>query len=452
MLTKGILKPMEALKERSFKKMFERPAKKNFLDEVTIDNSKIAAINEIAKEKNSPDVAEIPKIHEEIVEKSDISNESFVAEMLNPENEFKEKFEKEQSLNLELGATIAKLEQIIKDSEKSKSINDNELLEKIKIIEKEKDEISSQYQARLSQLQNKFDDSQEEYRLIKEAYNNKCIEFKQLQDEMYRLEAAKIEIEHLLNNASTTVTEVEVDDEDLLIPEEVTNTLAENGRLSALNHELELQLLDEIEARDNAQMLYQELRSIMVSIGIEKNLEIFDQTKIELQQKINIIEKQEKLLNERDQYITSIQNSLMDGIGQMFLKRPTETVLALNQNQVKVDAIFQEESLEVTKKNVEVHTGKVPVDSQQGQLLISLVNKLNEIIVIKKNDEEKAIRVQEENYLQFLNENWIDIKKQAHTLKSDGWTPEDISELLDVRMPDLKKIMNRRIPKGNRSD
>lgn len=455
---------MEALKGRSFKKMFERPAnKKNFLDNVTIDNSKLDTINEAAKpsattESNITNIVEmrdkqIANNMEDVVKIDTIQgNEATVEKLKNELFVVSTKYANEQALVDGLKKQLEQQDLTLRNiRENQADSNNGDLLEKIALLESEKALLESNIKSDNIRFNQDLSVSQNELQSLNQKYESKCLEYTELRSQYELLEASKNEVEALLKISNTQEDEVlscEVDEE--IVHGEVTSTMAENGRLSALNHELELQLEKEIEARENAQMLYQELRSIMVSIGIEKNLEVFDQTKIELQQKTNIIAQQERLLNERDQYITSIQNSLVDGIGQMFLKRPTETVLVLDQHQEKEEGVLPEEPEEVIKKKAEDLNEANPDDPKQGELLTSLVNQLNEIITIKKTDEENAIRAQEEKYLQFLNENWIEIKQQAHALKTDGWSLEEISELLEVGIADLKKIINRRMPKGNR--
>lgn len=438
---------MEPLKERSFKKMFERPAKKNFLDEVTIDNSKIAAINETAKEKSNLDnITPIQKIREDNAENGVSSG---VQETDIDEGIFREKYEKEQAITQNLKNHISELEQKISEAAHNDEI-DEDLLERIKTIEKEKSDLSNQYQANLQQLQNNYDESQKELQKIKEAYSLKCTEITVLKDEKTRLEASKTEIEQMLKNASMAEAEIIQEDDEIIIPEEITNTMAENGRLSALNYDLEKRLEETNEEKAAAQMLYQELRSIMVSIGIEKNLDIFDQTKIELQEKTQTIEHLKRMLGERDQYITTIEKSLMDGIGQMFLKRPTETLSALEMKKQE-DPVMETGSDEVIKKKeleIEVTTGD---PAERDHLMYCITNEFEQILTIKINEEENQLREKEEKYHLFLNENWPQIKQEANLLKRDGWTMEDIAELLDVRPGDLKKIINKRVPKDGRT-
>ncbi|UYO64402.1 hypothetical protein LNN31_08265 [Acetobacterium wieringae] len=438
---------MEPLKERSFKKMFERPAKKNFLDEVTIDNSKIAAINETAKEKSNLDnITPIQKIREDNAENGVYSG---VQETDIDEGVFREKYEKEQAITQDLKNHISELEQKISEAALNDEI-DEDLLERIKTIEKEKSDLSNQYQANLQQLQNNYDESQKELQNIKKAYNLKCTEITILNDEKTRLEASKTEIEQMLKNASMAEAEIIQEDDEIIIPEEITNTMAENGRLSALNYDLEKRLEETNEEKAAAQMLYQELRSIMVSIGIEKNLDIFDQTKIELQEKTQTIEHLKRMLGERDQYITTIEKSLMDGIGQMFLKRPTETLPALEMKKQE-DPVKETGSDEVIKKKeleIEVTTGD---PAERDHLIYCITNEFEQILTIKINEEENQLREKEEKYHLFLNENWPQIKQEANLLKRDGWTMEDIAELLDVQPGDLKKIINKRVPKDGRT-
>lgn len=448
--------------------MFERPTNKtNFLDNVTINNS--SAINEMVKssiestiepDSNVNNIIEMrnePIASEE--EKSESNNIQEQVEIEKLKNDLftaKSKYENEHKTVEELNKQI---EQLGHDLENTQKCHTEEVKERIAAADELREKNNS-LQTRCNELEAenlKFKESmstlQGELTRIKTEYENKCIEHSELIKQYDLLEMAKNELETQMvnNNDSSNEDTISIEVEEDIIHGEVTSTMAENDRLSALNNELELQLINEIETRENAQMLYQELRSIMVSIGIEKNLEVFDQTKIELQQKANIIVQQERLLNERDQYITSIQNSLMDGIGQMFLKRPTETVLVLDQHQGKEESILQEEPEEVIKKKADVFVEATAEVPEHGQLSTNLVNQLNEIMVIKKTDEENAIRVQKEKYLQFLNENWIEIKQQAQALRTDGWSLEEISELLEVGIADLKKIINRRIPKGNRS-
>ena len=424
---------MEAIKPRSFKKMFERPANKNnFLDNVTINNS--SAINEMVK----------PVIDQTVEPDNNVNN---IIEMRNEPMANAE--EKSESNNIQEQVEIEKLKNDLFTAT-SKYENEHKTVEELnKQIEQLGQEIND--------IRKKYNEETETQAAavdeLREKYESKCNEYSELKNQYDLLETAKNELKTQLVNDKDSSSEdtISIDVEEDIIHGEVTSTMAENERLSALNNELELQLINEIETRENAQMLYQELRSIMVSIGIEKNLEVFDQTKIELQQKANIIAQQERLLNERDQYITSIQNSLMDGIGQMFLKRPTETVLVLDQHQGKEESILQEEPEEVIKNKDDDFVEATADAPEHGQLLANLVNQLNEIMIIKKTDEENEIRAQEEKYLQFLNENWIEIKQKAHALKTDGWSLEDVAELLEVRIADLKKIINRRMPKGNRS-
>lgn len=427
--------------------MFERPAKKNFLDEVTIDNSKIAAINETAKEKSNLDnITPIQKIREDNAENGVSSG---VQETDIDEGIFREKYEKEQAITQNLKNHISELEQKISEAAHNDEI-DEDLLERIKTIEKEKSDLSNQYQANLQQLQNNYDESQKELQKIKEAYSLKCTEITVLKDEKTRLEASKTEIEQMLKNASMAEAEIIQEDDEIIIPEEITNTMAENGRLSALNYDLEKRLEETNEEKAAAQMLYQELRSIMVSIGIEKNLDIFDQTKIELQEKTQTIEHLKRMLGERDQYITTIEKSLMDGIGQMFLKRPTETLSALEMKKQE-DPVMETGSDEVIKKKeleIEVTTGD---PAERDHLMYCITNEFEQILTIKINEEENQLREKEEKYHLFLNENWPQIKQEANLLKRDGWTMEDIAELLDVRPGDLKKIINKRVPKDGRT-
>lgn len=459
---------MEAIKPRSFKKMFERPTNKtNFLDNVTINNS--SAINEMVKSNIEPTIEPDSNVNniiemrnepiaseEEKSESNNIQEQVEIEKLKNDLFTAKSKYDNEHKTVEELNKQIDQLNQEIteitknqKEKTDTQAAAADELREKNNSLQTRCNEL----EAENLKIKESISTLQGELTRIKTEYENKCIEHSELIKQYDLLEMAKNELETQMvnNNDSSNEDTISIEVEEDIIHGEVTSTMAENDRLSALNNELELQLINEIETRENAQMLYQELRSIMVSIGIEKNLEVFDQSKIELQQKSNIIAQQERLLKERDQYITSIQNSLMDGIGQMFLKRPTETVLVLDQHQGKDESILQEEPEEVIKKKADDFVEVTANVSEHGQLLTSLVNQLNEIMVIKKTDEENAIRVQKEKYLQFLNENWIEIKQQAQALRTDGWSLEEISELLEVGIADLKKIINRRIPKGNRS-
>lgn len=469
---------MEAIKPRSFKKMFERPTNKsNFLDNVTINNS--SAINEMVKSNIEPTIEPDSNVNNIIemrnepmaseggsFESNNIQEQVEIEKLKNDLFTATSKYENEHKAVEELDEQIEQLNQEI--NEIKKKYNEemdtqvaaaDELREKNNSLQTRCNELEKELitqaadQVENLKIKENLSILEDELTRIKTEHENKCLEYSELKKQYDLLEMAKNELETQLVNDKDSSSEdtISIDVEEDIIHGEVTSTMAENDRLSALNNELELQLINEIETRENAQMLYQELRSIMVSIGIEKNLEVFDQSKIELQQKSNIIAQQERLLNERDQYITSIQNSLMDGIGQMFLKRPTETVLVLDQHQGKEESILQEEPEEVIKKKADDFVEATADAPDHGQLLTSLVNQLNEIMIIKKTDEENAIRVQKEKYLQFLNENWIEIKQQAQALRTDGWSLEEISELLEVGIADLKKIINRRIPKGKRS-
>ncbi|MEA4805040.1 hypothetical protein [Acetobacterium wieringae] len=468
---------MEAIKPRSFKKMFERPTNKtNFLDNVTINNS--SAINEMVKSSIEPTIEPDSNVNniiemrnepitseEEKSESNNIQEQVEIEKLKNDLFTAKSKYDNEHKTVEELNKQIEQLNQEI--TKITKNYNEetdtqaaaaDELREKNNSLQTRCNELEKELIAQAAdqadnlKIKESLSILQDELTRIKTEHENKCIENAELkkQYDLLEMEKNELEVQLVNNNDSLNEDSIAIDVEEDIIHGEVTSTMAENDRLSALNNELELQLINEIETRENAQMLYQELRSIMVSIGIEKNLEVFDQTKIELQQKSNIIAQQERLLNERDQYITSIQNSLMDGIGQMFLKRPTETVLALNQ-QHKEETVLPEKPAEVIKNKVEDISEAITADKTQVELLSCLVNQFNEIKINKVKEEENAIREQEEKYLQRLNENWIDIKQQIHALKTDGWSLEDISELLEVRIADLKKIINRRMPKGNRS-
>jgi len=484
---------MEAIKPRSFKKMFERPANKNnFLDNVTINNS--SAINEMVKPTIEPTIEPDNNVNNII----EMRNEPIASEGGSFEsNNIQEKVEIEKLKN-DLFAATSKYENEHKTVE--------ELNKQIEQLNQEINDIKKKYNEETETQAAAADE-------LRKKYESKCNEYSELKNQYDLLETAKNELETQLVNDKDSSSEdtISIDVEEDIIHGEVTSTMAENERLSALNNELELQLINEIETRENAQMLYQELRSIMVSIGIEKNLEVFDQTKIELQQKANIIAQQERLLNERDQYITSIQNSLMDGIGQMFLKRPTETVLVLNSDtmepepvkpemeekteepaQVKSDSqepgsvkpeieIKSEDPTQeksdpqepVQESSDEIKNNRNESNNQDKQtsgqdLLtdrpvhqdISANEKATDTENVDKTDtngetdEKKAAREKKDEYFKYLNENWIDIKKKALELKAEGWQLEDIAEMLEVkiRMVDLKRIIKKPIPKNNRTN
>lgn len=420
---------MDAIKGRSFKKMFERPAhKNNFLDNVTLDNSTLNVIEETPKpsavnESNTTNIVNLSdaptlKGSAELTSKTNDGDATIMTlqselttmqKKLSFEKELVETL-KDQIKQLTMRLNVATQEQIVKD----------ELQNKVSSLE-------ADYTDQITNLQN-------ELAILNQQYSEKCLECDTLSSRYESLEQCKSEIEAQL---SLEMDSQQVD--DVITDEcvEVTSVAAENEKLCATIEELEQKLNTAISENETSQMLYHELRTIMIAIGVEKNLDVFDRTKLELQQKSDIIEKQNKLLHERDQYITTLQDSLMDGIGQMFSKRPTSCLLEDHKLQSEIENDPPE--IKKKKNDTEDHS-----NTERNQLINKLANSLNRIA-------NQMINEKEEEYLQYLKENWIDIKQEAKKLKTEGWNHDEIAELLAVEPADLTVIINRRLPKTRRA-
>lgn len=393
---------------RSFKTMFSGKKDENWLSNVAIENS-----------KNEPLMDE-PKIR--LVESEVESEVTTIQQNNDLEDSIKSKDEEIETLK-------QNHEEVIKKNAE----NENLIFSLKKEITSLKLENSQSSEMEINNLKNLISEKnqelidseatkvalQKEVLEIKNQHQNLEVENQKLLNQIKFLENEKAELlkenELKIHELESIQKEIEVDEtEDILEidPDEVTSAMAENGRLAMLNHELETRLNESVREKENAEMLYLELRSLMCAIGVAHNLEVFDQQKIELAEKTKMIQQLGNLLNERDQYITEIQNSLMSGIGAMFQQRPT----GLLENIPQTDPTPVQQEAPDTKQE----------------------------IALEKNSNEAKKEGRSENYFKRIDADWKKIKDEAKQYLDENIGIDEIAVMLDIGVADLDVIINSR--------
>lgn len=415
---------------RSFAKMFGGQKDKNWLDNLSVGNGKDQNKDDHMTEqnirlvKNEDLKTEVNKNGSSDIQSGNVMdqikelNQELISIRQNRDEVIK-KYEDSQNRIVELQAKITELE-----INKSALTNNDAALQSLKI----------QFDQKVSELQAIQEIRSDEIKKMAETNNliqqleienqsllNKLTVLDNEKTELLKTNELKIhELEERLNAKSVELenlqvvidsSENDIIDDDVIVvdSEEITTAMAENGRLAMLNHELETKLIESENAKVNAELLYQELRSLMVAIGVEHNLEVFDQQKIELAEKSKIIIKLDKLLSERDNYITKIQDSLMSGIGQMFQQRPTGLLESADEPEQQDQNTTSDNDLSVENND-----------------------SLN-----VENDQDKN-----EEYYKHIDNNWTDIKNEAQQYLNEGNTLEEVAETLELKIEDLEVIIN----------